>query len=57
MKLLTASASAGTLSVTVGLSVSDRPHVDDEPRVRDLDVPGAPFLSPLLRTRPPKTVS
>ena len=40
MKLLTESGSAGTLSVTVGLSgVGPPPGVDKEPRVRDLDVP------------------
>ena len=33
------------------------PDVDNEPRVRDLDVTRAPLLSPLLRMRLPKTVS
>ena len=44
MKLLTKSGLAGTLSVTVGLSgVGPPPGVDQEPRVRDLDVPRRAF--------------
>ena len=44
MKLLTKSGLAGTLSVTDGLSgVGPPPGVDEEPRVRDLDVPRRAF--------------
>src|ERR1700722_16218299 len=44
MKLLIKSGLAGTLSVTDGLSgVGPPPGVDEEPRVRDLDVPRRAF--------------
>ena len=42
-KLLTLSGSAGTLSVTDGLSAGPTSHVDDQPSIRDLNVPRCAF--------------
>ena len=58
MKLLTESGSAGTLSVTVGLSGVGPPPTLTMSHVFAIWMyPGAPLLSPLLRMRPPKTFS
>jgi len=56
--LLTESGSAGTLSVTDGLSGVGPPPTLTMSHVFAIWMyPGAPLLSPLLRMRPPKTVS
>jgi hypothetical protein len=58
MKLLTKSGLVGTLSVTVGLSgVGPPPGLTRSHVFAIWMYPGAPLLSPLLRTRPPKTFS
>ncbi len=58
MKLLTASGLEGMLSVTVGLSGVGPPPTLTMSQVFAIWMyAGAPLLSPLLRMRPPKTVS
>jgi hypothetical protein len=58
MKLLTELGSAGTLSVTDGLSGVGPPPTLTMSQVFAIWMyPGAALLSPLLRMRPPKTVS
>ncbi len=58
MKLLNELGSVETLSVTVGLSGVGPPPTFTMSQVLAIWMyPGAPLLSPLLRMRPPKTVS